>query len=307
MPIFLKDWWLDLVCGEDNWNYVSYSDGNQINAVWPFYFTKSKYNQTIIKLPKLTPFLGPWMIYPHSQKYCSTLSYEKEVLFKLIDQLPKSDIFLQSINSSILNNLPFYWKGFEQSLTYTYKLFDLADTENIYSNFKESVRTDIRKAQKNLKVIESDNIDTFYKINSLSFDRQNKEIPYSLNFIRNLDRECRNRECKNLLIAIDNNNNIHASIYLVWDNNCTYYLIGGADPNFRSSGAMSFLIWEAIKQAAQRKQSFDFEGSMIEPIEHFFRSFGAKQEHYLRIIKYSRKGKFIKLLSDFKKLIFVNS
>jgi predicted acetyltransferase len=108
-------------------------------------------------------------------------------------------------------------------------------------------------------------------------------------------------------LAEDGNSNYHAAIYLIWDRDCTYYLMGGADPEFRNSGAMSLLIWEGINQAAQRKQSFDFEGSMIEPIEHFFRSFGGEQTHYLQITKRSRKGKFIKLLSEFKKLAFGNA
>jgi hypothetical protein len=306
MPVFLKDWWLDLVCGEDNWDYVSFSLGDQIIAVWPYYTTKGKYNQKISKLPKLTPFLGPWITYPANQKYCSKLSFEKKVLFSMIDQLPKHDLFLQNINSSVINRLPFYWKGFDQRLSYTYRLTKLEDVDRLFLNFKESVRTDIRKAQKELKVLESEDVETFYRINSLTFDRQSKRIPYSLKFIREIDNECKRRECKSILIATDKMSNVHAVIYLIWDNNYTYYLMGGADPGFRSSGAMSLLIWEAIKQAAKREQNFDFEGSMIEPIENYFRSFGSEQVSYLQIVRYSKKGNFLKLLSEIKKSIFTN-
>jgi len=57
----------------------------------------------------------------------------------------------------------------------------------------------------------------------------------------------------------------------------------GADPRLRSSGAQSLLFWEAIKLASEKNLKFDFEGSMIEPIERVFRAFGATQVPYLQL------------------------
>ncbi|KZZ15518.1 hypothetical protein A3751_17170 [Oleiphilus sp. HI0080] len=42
-------------------------------------------------------------------------------------------------------------------------------------------------------------------------------------------------------------------------------------------------MWEAIKFASTVTKRFDFEGSMIEPIERFFRGFGAMQKPYFQI------------------------
>jgi len=67
------------------------------------------------------------------------------------------------------------------------------------------------------------------------------------------------------------------------DTSYAYYLLGGADPRLRSSGAQSLLFWEAIKLASRKNLKFDFEGSMIEPIERVFRAFGAVQVPYLQI------------------------
>ena len=87
------------------------------------------------------------------------------------------------------------------------------------------------------------------------------------------------------LVAIDSNGHIHAAIYLVHFNSTMYYLTGGGDPKYRNSGATSWLINEALKLAKHRQYSFDFEGSMIEPIERFFRAFGAIQTPYFQIKK----------------------
>jgi hypothetical protein len=46
---------------------------------------------------------------------------------------------------------------------------------------------------------------------------------------------------------------------------------------------MSLLLWEAIKHARTVTRTFDFEGSMIEPIERFFRAFGGTLTSYLHV------------------------
>jgi hypothetical protein len=64
--------------------------------------------------------------------------------------------------------------------------------------------------------------------------------------------------------------------------------MGGANPELRSSGATSLCLWEAIRFASKVCSRFDFEGSMIEPVERFFRGFGARQVPYFQINKKSR-------------------
>ena len=59
--------------------------------------------------------------------------------------------------------------------------------------------------------------------------------------------------------------------------------MGGGNPTLRNSGATSLCMWEAIKLASTVTKVFDFEGSMIEPIERFFRGFGAMQKPYFAI------------------------
>jgi hypothetical protein len=67
--------------------------------------------------------------------------------------------------------------------------------------------------------------------------------------------------------------------------------MGGGDPAHRTSGAASLCIWEAIARQPDTTEVFDFEGSVIEPIERFFRGFGALQTPYFHVSKAaSRKG-----------------
>ena len=48
----------------------------------------------------------------------------------------------------------------------------------------------------------------------------------------------------------------------------------------RNSGATSLVMWQAIQFVATVSQVFDFEGSMIEPVERLFRGFVAFQTPY---------------------------
>jgi len=73
---------------------------------------------------------------------------------------------------------------------------------------------------------------------------------------------------------------VHAGAYIVWDSRFTYYLLGGSDETLRTSGAGSLVLWSAVEAAAERGTGFDFEGSMLRPVERYFRSFGGAPAPY---------------------------
>jgi len=295
MPLFSKDWWLDTVCGKENWDVILVERGDTIVASLPFYLKISrKLNIRTISMPSLTQVLGPYIKYPNNQKYERRLSFEKEAMTELVDNLPSFDTFTQNFHYSITNWLPFYWRGFSQSTRYTYVLEDLSNLDLIWNNFSTKIRGKIRKAEKKVKIVSNDDIDLFYEINKKTFTRQNMRIPYSFELITELDKVLKNNGRRKILFAKDKNGLIHAGIYLVWDDSSVYYLMGGSDPQLRDSGAYSLLIWKAIEFSSTILNKFDFEGSMLESVETFFRSFGAVQKPYFKIKK--TNSKVIKVL-----------
>jgi len=52
---------------------------------------------------------------------------------------------------------------------------------------------------------------------------------------------------------------------------------------------MDLIQYESIKFALENNKQFDFEGSMLESIEKYFRSFGAVQKPYFQITKINSK------------------
>lgn len=297
IPIFSKDWWLDAVTGEDIWEVNIVEKNNEIIGSFPFAI-KRVYFLNIISNPVLTKTLGVWLKYPEGQKYATRLAYEKEIVSQLIKMLPRVDFFHQHFNYQFTNWLPFYWHGFAQTTRYTYVIDDLTNLDEIFKNFKDNIRREIRKAQKRLTVSHENDIYEFYRLNKLVFENQGKKIPFNIDLVKRIDDACSKRNCRKIFFAKDQQNRIHAALYLIWDENSAYYLMGGSDPALRNSGANSLLMWEAIQFAATVTKKFDFEGSMIEPIERFFRSFGAKQMPYFYI---SKKSLLIKILFFLRK------
>jgi len=299
IPVFCRDWWLDIVAGDENWDVALSEKKGKIAGALPYAF-KKKLGFLLLEMPSLTQHLGIWLNYPPGQKYTSRLGYEKDIMTDLINNLPKFDVFNQNFHYSVTNWLPFYWRNFNQNTKYTYIFDSLEDLDSIFNNFKDSIRRQIRKAEKIVTVEESDNIEEFYHLNKMVFLRQNITATYNFDLIKKINKACIERNCRKMFFARDDNGQIHAAIYVIWDESCTYYLMGGSNPNLRSSGAMSLLIWEAIQFAAGVSSTFDFEGSILEPVERFFRSFGATQKAYHTI---SKREFFSRLYYEIKYLM----
>lgn len=287
IPIFSRDWWMDAVCGEDNWDVLLVEKNDEIIASMPYYIHK-KYGLKAITQPPLTQNNGPW-IRQSTAKYAKRISMQMHLMNALIDQLPPHDYFCQNFSPYITNWLPLYWAGFQQTTRYTYVIEDLNDLENVWKNLLDSTRRAIRKAEKEVVIKNDIGLDKLIKVNELTFERQKLKVPYSDEFVRNIDNACMVHNARRMFFAEDAQGRIHAVLYIIWDSNTAHGLIGGGNPELRNSGAHRLLMWEAIKFASTISNVFDFGGSMIDPIEHFFRSFGAIQVPYFQISKMSRR------------------
>lgn len=289
IPIFSRDWWLDAVIGENNWDVAITERGEEIVASFP-YAIKRKLTFTVLSMPFLTQTLGIWIKYPErqKQKYVTKLSYEKEIFSALIDKLPSCDYFSQNFHWSITNWLPFYWKGFQQTTRYTYILEDLSSLDTIFVNFENSVKNHIKRTGKTFQVYTDDDIERFCRLNVMTYIRNNIK-PLTLNFIKRLDDACKIRNCKKIFFVRDKNDEVLAAIYIVWDDRCAHYILSGRNPNIKNTGLTCLLLWEAIKFSSTVTKAFNFEGSMLEHIEGLFRHFGGTQKPYFEITKINSK------------------
>jgi len=284
LSIFSTCWWLEASAGSDNWGLCQVKENNQVVASMPWVM-KQRFGLNLLYQPPLTQNLGPWLADPPlGSKYAQRLAREKDLMGALIDQLPDYQVFRQNFVPEIANWLPFYWRGFHQTTRYTYRLSDLSDVQALWSGFQAKAKTDIRKAEKQgIAVERTSDIDAFLDVNELTFLRQGMQLPYTRTYVKRLFAACEQNNAGAIFLARGKDGRVHAGNLMVWNQHCAYYLMGGGDPELRNSGATSLAMWEAIKFAESVSRIFDFEGSMIEPVERFFRGFGAVQTPYFTI------------------------
>jgi hypothetical protein len=279
--LFDSPWWLDAVA-PGAWNAVEVRENGDAVARLPF-ARRSRLGRTVLTQPPLTPALGPALA-PANGKYSRRLELEKERLGALIEQLPPFDFFRQSFAPDVTNWLPFYWAGFSASVRYTYRLEDLTDLDAVWAGFADSVRGHVRKAERELEVRDDLPFEDFLALHEMTFSRQGAIAP-SAALVRRIEEACRERGARDLLFAVDAQGRPHAAVYVVRDERAAFYLMSGRNEELAARGAVPLLIWTAIQRAAATSRVFDFEGSMIEPIERFVRSFGGRQVPYFRVEK----------------------
>jgi Acetyltransferase (GNAT) domain len=122
-----------------------------------------------------------------------------------------------------------------------------------------------------------------------TYSRQHRELPYDPTVLHRVVAAALARDRGTVLTAVDAQGRVHASLFCVWDDLRAWYLCGGGDVELRASGAGSLLIWELIKESAKHVPRFDFEGSMLPAVEHYFRKFGGRQETYYQVTRTSRR------------------
>ena len=300
LAMFYHPWFLNAVTESGQWDVSTVSHEDQIIAVWP-YFEKKKYGFSYLTTPPLTAYLGPWYELPVDLvKEASILKYHKKILHGLAEGLPRTQLKDTRWSPEMKQWMPLVWKGYEQSTRYTFRL-DLSKTEQeLWSSITDVQRNAIKKARSLYKSEQTESIETYNVLNDASYKRQKMKTPYSKAFFYKLDQVLQQKKAREIWITTGAKGP-EAGVYIAYDKKVAYLMATGRLDHAKA-GAVSMALWEAIVSAKKKGcLVFDFEGSMIEGIASFFRSFGGTLTPYHRIMwtrnKYWHAG--FKLLNRF--------
>jgi lipid II:glycine glycyltransferase (peptidoglycan interpeptide bridge formation enzyme) len=289
LPVFLYDWWLDAVCGHDNWDVSLVRNDSELIAFMPYYLKKVLFFNISV-MPQLTQFLGPWINYPNDLKLSNRAEFEKKMMNELIVNLPDCDHFEQNFHFSVKNWLPFYWKGYSQTTRYTYIIEDLTNADRIFENFSPGKRKNIRKAEETVEVRYDLSAEEFYSHHKKTLASQGMNISYSEELFKKIYDAAYSQKSGRTIYAADTNGNIHSALFVIWSKYSAYDLISSIDQDYKSSESASLLVWEMIKYLSGKSYRFDFEGSMIESVERSFRQFGTEQKAYFNVSRSNSSG-----------------
>jgi hypothetical protein len=250
--IFCQPWWLQAVA-PDHWDVAIATRGDEIAAVWPYAYKMRLARFRLIEIPDLTFYLGPWLR-SSTAKNSRRLAEQKDLIGELVEALPPFGTFHQWLHPSVTNWLPLYWKGFTQTTRYTYRFSDTRNIDGVWEQVNENIRTDIRKAQKHLQVVEDPDVGRFLKLLHATFARQRLPLPLSEENLRRLESECSKRKSRKILCAEDSSGRAHAATYVVYDQNTVYSLLRARDPELGGSGATSLVVWKQSNSLRRKRK-----------------------------------------------------
>lgn len=286
VPIYSKDWWLDAVCLPENWDVWLYMKESEILAAMPYYRERRGDYTYITKAP-LTQNNGLLFKIQDEAKGETVAKFQEHVIDEanaFIESLGL-DVYEQQYHYSFTNWLPFFWHRYTAITRYTYVLEDTSNTDVLWQNMTTNYRKNIKKGSRTAEVCEGHDIREFWNLHKKIFEKQGLECPFSYELWERLYNACVQHDCGKILYAKDKEGVISSILFLVWDDQSMYHLLGGSIPEYQYLQTYNFLTWEGIKFASEKGLKYDFEGSVIKRISKSMRQFGGKPMPYFRIRK----------------------
>lgn len=264
MP-YAYTWYLDNVCEE--WEGLVLDN---YKAVMPLVFNK-KFGIHYLYQPFFVQQLGVF----------TSLPVTKKLVNNFIDAIPKHYKYVD-INLNEINDVS---ERKEVSELTNYHLDLNLDYALIKVNYSKSLKRKLNKAEKNELLINQHLspeifVDFFLKNNAYkvaNFKEKHKHILHRLIY-KALSFQL------GAVIGINNRNNelVAANFILIHPTRIINLLpCSGEEGKFLN--AMPFLIDYILQRNANNRKIFDFEGSMIEGVAQFYKSFGAEESKYYNL------------------------
>jgi len=284
--IFAEPWWLDTVA-PGRWEEIKVEDSGT-SARW--IFTREKHRTGLMKIenPPLSPRLGPMIRVPSDRKAAKSIAAQKSLMNELIALVPKHDYLIQACTSDFKYWLPFYWAGYRQTTHYSHVLDNPSDQDAVWSGLTQNHRRAIKKGRERYEIRYDFGSEILVEMLEATFGRQGLKLGRPPSLIMRLAETAIDHDSARLIVAVDEGGRPIAAALIVWDDTTAYYLLGGrADHD--GIDAMPLVLWDGIELAGELSRRFDFEGSMVEGIENFFRGFGGTPEPYSILSHASRR------------------
>jgi len=298
--VFISSAWIDIY--DKKIVFCGIFDDAQLMAVF-YYYNDTFSGIPYYHCPPFTPYNG-YFTKIGSKNFASQSGENKRLISCIanyFDKLSFKSIVRIAFPPEQVDMQPFVWNKFKVIPNYTYRISLAQSTEEISAKMTAERRNDIKKATKDGLITELCNDNTVVKtIIEKTFNRKSLQVDGE--FLNKIFFQYANSENSFAFVSYQNNKPM-ASVFCIYDNTTAYYLLGGYDSTNKHPGAGALALWSAIEHSKKiGLQKFDFEGSMIKPIEKYFRGFGGDLTPYFIV----NKANFVLeiLLKFFKRELF---
>jgi len=271
---------MDAVCIKGDWDVAISKDKKDNWLGVLVYHYRKIFGIKIILMPTMTFYSGIYLFYDKDSTQSKKISFENKICKTLISQLPKHHFYYQQFHYSFTNWSALFWNGYKQTTRYTYIINSSSQPLNL-ETIKPSLRRNIVNASTVCEVTKT-GFDTFWI--ALEACYKSRNIPFSKEVMLRLNNDLADEEsCSFYLCKEKSTGEVLAGSLIVQDRLSSYYVAGFYNPERKDVSGISYLLWHHINN--NDRLIFDFEGSMIQNIEFFFRGFGATLTTHSRIWK----------------------
>jgi hypothetical protein len=268
--IFHEPWWLDIVT-DGRWKTARVMHGNVLLGEMPYYLARKGMWQ-VSRLPPLTRTLGP-VIMPMGLEPAHELRHRLRVTSQLIEQLPHVSSFFQVFDYRLQDALAFASRGFTISARYTFQIAPDSLPTELWARMNCKTRNVIRSGLDALTVAPLDKANEFLNFYERNLSLRSRQNAYGSATMQALVHAFIERGAGCLLGAYESGSRLAGAIGVVWDRDTAYFLLSTRAPSSHN-GAVSLLLWTAIRNALSRHLTFDFDGFSCVSTFNFLNGFG---------------------------------
>ncbi len=254
--VYALSWYLDVVC--DEWSVLVKDD---YQAVMPLPW-KARLGLRYITQPFFCQQLGIFSLH----------RIDNETIRSFLNSIPKRFI-------KVVLNVNFKTDSSKFAERINYMLNLNKDYETLRKNFRKDRKKSLRKAEE-AKVYHKDfdNRDELISLYKETFQELHHPIALyrTINNIIDISISKKMGFIRNVYF---NDVLISSGFFLVY-NSRIYYLFAATNDMGKKYGATTYLIDSVIRDHSNSETIFDFEGSSIENIASFYKSFGSTKTSY---------------------------
>jgi hypothetical protein len=264
MP-YAYTWYLDNVCEE--WEGLVLDN---YKAVMPLVFNK-KFGINYLYQPFFTQQLGVF----------TSLPITKKLVNNFIDAIPSSYKYID-INLNEINDVS---ERAEVTPLTNYHLDLNLDYALIKVNYSKSLKRKLNKAEKNELLINqhlSPEVFVDFYLKNVAFKVDNFEEKHK-HVLHRIIYKALSYQLGAIIGITNKQSELVAANFILLHPTRIINLLPCSSKEGNELNAMSFLMDYLVQRNANNRKIFDFEGSMIEGVAQFYKSFGAEESKYYKL------------------------
>ena len=288
--VFHNSWWLEAASGGD-YKVAEFRMDNRVVGRLPYIVRRKRTGHVLCTMPELCDELGP-AIDGGSGKAVNRTARIRSIADELAGQLDEYANIRHRLHSATEDAFAFMDRGCNVTADFTSRIYP-APEDSIWKAMRDKTRNVIRKAEKEMNSpswISPDEFARFYSANLHARGHSNVHCRIKEITAAAMEKGCGTPR------GIRKNGELTAAVFVPFDSRKSWLLLTSRTPD-SCNGAVSLLIWDAIREASAASRTFDFDGITTAGSRLFYGGFGGVTAPRLLVSRHSMGYRIARKLS----------